>query len=328
MHVLLLLASLLIVLGGGYGALGLLRRLEGWPARRRLQLSVLAAPSVSLAVGSAGLYHAAGGICRLGAPPWDYALGLLVPVAMGVIAGGALGLGLVRLGLMSWAVTRRTVGAGRELQALADRLADRLGVPRPRLLLWASGRPLAFTCGLRRPTVLLSMWMPEALDAREMESVLAHELGHAARHDYLVIWLATVLRDAFFYLPTSWAAYRHLQADKELACDDLAVSVTQRPLALASALAKVWQQLLAGPPLGVAQTLAEPGKWIERRIERLIEGRSSAPRTHHASVPQRDPARIGAPALTGLLALQAAALIMMLLNPLSCGPGVLLGKLI
>ena len=111
MHVLLLLASLLLVVGGGYGALSSLRDLEGWPARRRLQLAVLAAPVFSLAVGSAGLYHNAGRICPLGAPPWDYALGLVAPIVMGVIAVGALGLGLVRFGLMFWTVKRRTVGA-------------------------------------------------------------------------------------------------------------------------------------------------------------------------------------------------------------------------
>ena len=52
------------------------------------------------------------------------------------------------------------------------------------------------------------------------------------------MWLATVLRDAFFYLPTSWAAYRQLSHEKELICDDLAIGSTHRPLALASALAR------------------------------------------------------------------------------------------
>lgn len=327
MHVLLLLASLLLVAGGGYGALGLLRGLRDWPACRGLLLSVLAAPSVSLAVGTAGLYHAAGRVCVLGAPRWDYALAVVGPLVMGLVAAGAVGLGAVRLGLMYWAVTRRTVAAGQELQALADRLAERLGVPRPRLLLWPSERPLALTCGFRGPTVVLSLWMAKTLDPGEMESVLAHELGHAARHDYLMILLATVLRDAFFYLPTSRAAYRQLQADKELASDDLAVSVTQRPLALASALAKVWQQSLARPPVSVAQTFAEAGMWIEQRIERLVDGRSPDPRILLTPHTQKGLARLGAPVLAGFLALQTAVLIVMLLNPLSCGPGLMLGKM-
>jgi Zn-dependent protease with chaperone function len=247
---------------------------------------------------------------------------------MALVAAAALGLGVIRLGLMSWAVTRRTVGAGPELQALADRLAERLGVPRPRVLLWASDRPLALTCGLRRPTVVLSLWMAKSLDPREMESVLAHELGHAARRDYVTIWLATVLRDAFFYLPTSWMAYRQLQADKELACDDLTVRVTQRPLALASALAKVWERSLAEPTLGTAQTFAKAGMRIEHRIERPVEGKRPDPCAHLAPYPENGFTGPGAAALAGFLALQAAALTVMALHPLSCGPGSLLGRMV
>src|SRR5439155_7584396 len=112
---------------------------------------------------------------------------------------------------------------------------------------------------------------------------LAHELGHVARRDYLVIWLATVLRDAFCYLPTSWAAYRQLQREKELACDDLAVAATNRPLALASALAKVWQQAVSAPTLATVQPFMEASEAIEGRIERLLaapEAGASKPVSH------------------------------------------------
>ena len=183
--------------------------------------------------------------------------------------------------------------------------------------LYASTRPLALSCGLWRPTVLLSTWMIDHMDAQELESVLAHELAHAARHDYPVVWLATLLRDAFFYLPTSRAAYRTLQADKELASDDLAVGATQRPLALASALAKVWEQALGGAALGAAPAFVEEGRCIERRIQRLLEGKQRSPIT----APSRaGVVSAGATALIALLALQAGGLMVMLLDPMSCGP--------
>src|SRR3546814_9657752 len=46
-------------------------------------------------------------------------------------------------------------------------------------------RPLALTFGFRRPTVLLSDWMVRCLDVHELESVLAHEVGHVVRRDSL-----------------------------------------------------------------------------------------------------------------------------------------------
>ena len=313
MHALLGLSSLLVVVLGGYLALGLLRRVADWPQRRSLQFAVLASPVASLGLGLLASHHFSGRVCFLGAPPWDYTLGVALPAAMGGLALGGLGLGLLRLALMP-IMARGAVPAQPWLQALADGLADRLGVPRPRVLLRAHDGPLALTWGLWRPALLLSAWMAERLDRRELESVLAHELAHVARRDYPAVWLATVLRDAFFYLPTSWAAYRQLQREKELACDDLAVAVTRRPLALASALAKVWQQA-AGPAPAIAQPLAGPDDSLEGRIQRLL----AAPEPPPSRTPSLAPVLgMGASALGALLVLEAAQVVA-LFATMGCG---------
>ena len=316
MHPLFGLSSLFLVVLGGLFILWVLRHLHDWPWRRDLQLTVLAAPLASLGLGVSGLYHLSGQICFITAPPWDYTLGVAVPVAMALVAAGGLGLGLARHSFMAWRVARRGLPAGPEHQALADLLAEQLGAPRCRLLFYIYDRPLALTYGLFRPRVLLSTWMVEHLDQRELEAVLAHELAHAARRDYLVIWLATVLRDAFFYLPTSWAAYRQLQREKEVACDDLAAGVTSRPLALASALGKVWHQATGGSNLGTAQALVGVGECIESRIVRLLRAPSSSVRRPRS---RRIALGIGGSGLAGLLALEALS-IAAILAPMGCGP--------
>ena len=323
MHTLLGLSSLLLVALGGWLALGVLRGRGRWSHRRDLQFLILAAPVVSLALGLGGLHHFANRACFLGAPPWDYTIGMALPLGMGVVALGGLGLGLLRLALMARLVAQRGTPAGPELTSLASRLAERLGAPRPRVRLCAYDRPLALTSGLLHPTVLLSTWMVKQLDQHELESVLAHELGHVARRDYLVVWLATLLRDAFCYLPTNWAAYGQLQREKEPACDDLAIRATNRPLALASALAKVWHHRLGGPSLVAAQPLVETGDAIEQRIERLL----AAPDAATARPQSRALAlSVGTSALVGLFALEAANVAVML-APMGCGPISTLGKL-
>jgi len=160
------------------------------------------------------------------------------------------------------------------LERYAHDVAQRLGVVRPRVLLCPSDHPLALTYGIFRPTILLSAWMVEKLDQQELEAVLAHELQHVARFDYLIVLLATVLRDAFFYLPTSRKAYRQLQQEKELVCDDLVVRATRRPLALASALTKVWLHRIETPQyamMGGAQLLANGSTLTDYRIQRLMD---------------------------------------------------------
>lgn len=329
MHTLLAVSALLLVILCGVLALGLLARLANWEARRPVQLLVLAAPVLSLAVGLGGLMHFTGHVCLIEAPPWDYTLGLALPLGMGAVALGGLALSLVRLALMRRMVAHRGSPAPRELQAVVDRLAAQLGSPGPRLLVCPLDRPLALASGLWQPTILLSTWTLDHLDRRELEAVLAHEFGHVARRDYLAAWLAVVLRDAFCYLPTSWAAYRQFQHEKEFACDDLALRITRRPLALASALAKVWQPTLVGGPAYLAQPFDGVGESIEGRIERLLA--QPAPTTDR-SLPPGDRPRfrsiaVAGSALAALVALQGANAAL-LLAPMGCGPAAAFARLI
>jgi len=319
-NALLSLSSLLLVTLGSYLTFSILHHLGDWSQRRQVQCFVLAAPLVSLGIG-------VGGLCLRGVAPWDSLLGVALPLAMGLVAVGALGLGLIRLVLMAQVVACSNGMTDPELQALTNDLAKPLGLARPRVLLCIYHRPLAFTSGVFRPIILLSTWMVEHLDRRELEAVLNHELEHVARHDYFVTWLATVLRDAFFYLPTSWIAYRLLQQEKELACDDLVVDTTHRPLALASALTKVWLHTINEPGVAqfsAAQSLVGAEETIKCRIERLLTAPEPPQNTHrsHAVI-----LRMSISALVMLL-LPGVANVTLMLVLMGCGPGLLLGKLL
>ena len=317
MHTTLSLISLFGVTFGSFLALGSLRYLRRWPQRRRIQCFILAAPLLCLLIDI-------GELCLLSAFSWNTLLSFALLLAMALIALGALGLGLARLALMAWFVARQKGAADPELQALTESLAQRLNAPYPRVLLCVGNRPLALTYGLFRPTVLLSTWMLEALDRRELEAVLAHELEHIARRDYLVTWLATILRDAFFYLPTSRIAYRQLQGEKELACDDLVVSATRRPLALASALAKVWLYAVEPPRLArisTAQAIEGADESLKGRIERLLT-LSGSP--HSTIQPRAARFPTGISTVMSLLMVQAVSTMLMLLV-MGCGSMVLFG---
>jgi beta-lactamase regulating signal transducer with metallopeptidase domain len=266
-HTVLGFSSIFLVIVGSALLLGLLHSLAGWPQRRLVQSFILAMPLITLGIGVSGLHHFIGPLSFTGTPLWDLIFGVVI------VALGALGMGVLRLILMTQVVLRCRMPAPLSLRTCTERLAKRLDVATPQVWLCAYDRPLAFTCGIFHPTILVSTWMLSHLDQQELEAVLTHELEHVARHDYLIIFLATVLRDAFFYLPTSRRAYRQLQHEKELVCDDLTVRVTRRPLALASALAKVWLHAAETPPLarfGAAQPLAERGHPLSARIERLL----------------------------------------------------------
>lgn len=321
MHLFVILLSASLVMLAGQVALQAGQRLHNWRERRDVQLLVLTAPLASLAVAIGGAHHFAGQICFLGAPPVDYVLSLALPSAMGLVAVAAMALGIVRLVVMRRTWGLRGNAASPQVQALVTDLAQRLELGAPRIAVCDDRRPVALTFGVFHPTLLISRWMLEYLDQAELEAVLAHELAHVARRDYLVAWLATSLRDAFAYLPTSWAAHRQLQWEKELACDDLAVRVTGKPLALASALATV--QLRGAPslPLG-AQALAGPGAVMEARVARLL-GPASPPNVESAR--SLVPAGAGILALLGIVGIEVINAATFLAS-LGCTHGLGLGQ--
>jgi beta-lactamase regulating signal transducer with metallopeptidase domain len=271
-HILLYLSGMLVVvLLGSALVLRLLRLFSDWSQRRAMQLLVLITPLVSLIVLMGGLQHVLNQGCALDTPAWDAILDLITLLLVGGNIIGALGLGLGRLALMKRVMRQQEVIADPDLQALVDHFAQQRGLPRLCLQLVPSDRPVAVLYGIRRPIILLSTWMVDHLDQQELEAVLMHELVHVRRRDYLLNWVALLLRDAFFYLPTSRIAYRQLHYEKELATDDLVAQSTKRPLALASALTKVWLSLAGDASTHLVQSLLERRELIAGRVERLLD---------------------------------------------------------
>lgn len=319
MHLLLLLSSVLLTAFAAHVLLRLQARARGWERRRATQLAALLMPALGLGVGLAGLYHFASQVCFLGAPPWEVTTGGTLAFLMTGIALGALGLGVFRLLLMNRSIGHKGEPAGPELQGLADGLAWRLGAGPPRILVCDYARPFALTIGLFRPAVLLSTGLVKRLKRAELEAVLAHEMAHVARRDYLFTWVGATLRDAFFYLPTSRKAFRQVQQDKEAASDDVARWLTDRPLALASALVKVWQPDAAAVAVP-AQPLTEGNEAVEARVHRLLDG----PEPAEPEPAGKATLGLAASGTAGLLAVQALGWAALLV-PMGCGAILPLG---
>lgn len=261
---------LLMVLLGSLLLLRLLSRFLSWETRGMLHLVVLSLPLVSSLPLVGGWVHISTLCCAQSSPYWDHVLDIILLLLLSFIVFGALIYGGLRLLFMGWLMRRHAVVVDPCLQAQVDYWAHLRGIAPVTVRLCSQAHPLALVYGIRHPTMLLSNWMLEHLDERELEAVVTHELMHIARHDYLINWLTTMLRDAFFYLPTSQRAYRQFRKEKEIACDDLVVAATQRPLALASALTKVWLHLLDQPRSSLAHSLVEPDQPITSRVNRLL----------------------------------------------------------
>ncbi|MGO8698789.1 MAG: M56 family metallopeptidase [Limisphaerales bacterium] len=77
--------------------------------------------------------------------------------------------------------------------------------------------------GLFRLRLLLPPKLSERFTPSELRHIFLHELGHVRRHDMEVQWLMTCLQIVHWFNPVLWFGFRRMAADREVACDELAL---------------------------------------------------------------------------------------------------------
>lgn len=78
--------------------------------------------------------------------------------------------------------------------------------------------------GLWRPRLLLPVGLANSLTPAELRFVFLHELAHLKRRDLLVHWFVCGLQAVHWFNPALWFAFARMRADRELACDALALA--------------------------------------------------------------------------------------------------------
>ncbi len=217
----------------------------------------------------------------------DISMSWFRPVAVGALLSAWFVVSVTRIGLRLWRVHRHSasvladaVGAPSRLrQEIAD-LAVASRVPAPRSWISPACSGGAAVIGVRSPQLVIDAQLLESLDIDELRGVLAHELAHVRRRDNLVALALGIVRDIMFFVPLGgrWAL-RQLHSERELAADEAAVALTNRPAALASGLMKVIDQASASCP---AAAFVAEGTLV-RRVEALVDNASRPSRLRVAS---------------------------------------------
>jgi beta-lactamase regulating signal transducer with metallopeptidase domain len=152
------------------------------------------------------------------------------------------------------------------IAAVVSKLAARMGVRRSISVRVAPTTMAPATVGLFRPVILLSSATVLGISPQQLEAVLAHELAHIRRHDYLVNVLQMIVETLFFYHPAIWWASRRIRIERELCCDDEAVQACGDVVCYAQALTSV-ARLQVTPS---AMALGSTGGPLLMRIQRLL----------------------------------------------------------
>ena len=182
-------------------------------------------------------------------------------------------------GVAGWAAVRRLRRRGvcappPEWQTRLDELAARLRLSRPVALLESCFTDTPVLIGYLRPVILLPLGCLTGLSTAQVECILLHELAHAARHDYVVNLLQSLVEGLLFYHPAVWWVSRAVRAERENCCDDRVVELMGDARAYAATLAALEQRRALAPEAALAAT----GGNLMKRIRRLtMETRGSQP---------------------------------------------------
>jgi len=152
-----------------------------------------------------------------------------------------------------------------------------------------------FVVGIFRSVVYLPVSAVSALSPDQLDAVLAHELEHIRRADFAWNLLQTAIETLFFYHPAVWWLGKTLRDQRELACDDAAVTMCRDPLTYATALLALEERRpvrKAAPSLAMA--LGGKDGSLLHRVRRVL---GDIPRSH------RDrPALMAIPLIVAMLA--------------------------
>jgi len=205
--------------------------------------------------------------------PWSFIRPVsITPMLPWIILLWLLGVAFFSLRLVGgWFYTQRLKSYGtRPLEEGWDqtllRLCDQLRAPRSARLLESALVKVPMVVGWLRPVILLPASALTGLPPQQLEAIIAHELAHIRRHDYLINLLQAVVETLLFYHPAVWWVSRRIRQEREHCCDDLAVAVCGDSLTYARALLEMEQLRAAGPQLAMAAN----GGLLMNRIQRLV----------------------------------------------------------
>ncbi len=141
--------------------------------------------------------------------------GMVLALGIGLVMNGASYFFSDKIVLAMYGAQVVTPQEAPELHAIVANLAQRAGLPMPRVAIIPEDTPNAFATG-RNPehaVVAVTEGLMRLMTRGELEGVLAHELGHVKHRDILIGSMAAVLAQAIMFL--SHMAYYISPRDEE-----------------------------------------------------------------------------------------------------------------
>ncbi|HZF94105.1 MAG TPA: M56 family metallopeptidase, partial [Allosphingosinicella sp.] len=201
---------------------------------------------------------------------WDDPTSLFLILYLGGVAmlAARLGTGLRTLG--RWTRDAQDVDCPAWSDAF-ERARWSAGAPHRLRLLVSDEAPSPLSWGLLNPVILIDR---DTLDTPEdADAILAHEIAHVVRRDWLVLMLTRVAAALFWFNPLVWVLEREVVQQAEEAAD-IEAALCVEPARYAQTLVH-WAQFNAGG-LVPANSIAPSASALTRRVKAILDARRRA----------------------------------------------------
>ena len=187
------------------------------------------------------------------------------------------------LGLVWIGRAARDGGRDAHWQARLTHLARAMGVTRTVRLRIVDRLASPVTALWWRPVVLMPAALLSGMPPDLLEALLAHEIAHIRRHDYLVNLVQNAIETVLFFHPAVWWLSHRIRRERELIADAIAAQHAGGNRRLAQALSELEKRQFTHPEPALAAT----GGDTMDRITRLLRptARRTGPATIAAALP-------------------------------------------
>ncbi|MBK8850008.1 MAG: M56 family metallopeptidase [Saprospiraceae bacterium] len=169
-------------------------------------------------------------------------------------------------------------------EELLQSLKTKMGVGKNVQLLESALVMSPMVIGHLKPVIFFPMGAINRLSAQEVEAILAHELAHIMRNDYIINLLVSCIESLYYFHPAMWWLTAQIRAEREHCCDDLAIKATGQPIQYAQSLVAVQEMTMMAPRLAMQFAGKEKKSRFFLRVNRLIRPNSMAMSTREKSM--------------------------------------------
>lgn len=122
--------------------------------------------------------------------------------------------------------------------------------------------------GYFKPVILFPLGAINQLTQQEVEAVLAHEIAHIYRNDYLLNIIQSFIEIIFYYHPAVWWISANIRTERENCCDDIAVKICGSSITYVKALVTL-EEIQPAPNLAMSFSSGSKNQLLNR-VKRIL----------------------------------------------------------